>query len=225
MAGANAPQRDRGRIERRLLSQGLLFAGVDEVGRGCLAGPLHAGCVVLDWSRLRKLPSSTRSLIRDSKQLSATQRERILPVIEDISLGRHVASASVEEINELGIVAACFLAMRRAIAGCGAFDVLLVDGKLRISGYDGRQETIVKGDYYCFSIAAASILAKTTRDQFMRQQALVFPNYGFDAHVGYGTKAHFASISKLGICELHRKTFAPIRNHIEAAKSPTLRSR
>ena len=225
MAGAKAPQRDRGRIERRLLSQGLLFAGVDEVGRGCLAGPLHAGCVVLDWSRLCKLPSSTRSLIRDSKQLSVTQRERILPVIQNISLGHHVASASVEEINELGIVAACFLAMRRAIAGCGAFDVLLVDGKLRISGYDGRQETIVKGDYYCFSIAAASILAKTTRDQFMRQQALVFPDYGFDAHVGYGTRAHFASISKLGICELHRKTFAPIRNHIEAAKSTTLQSR
>ena len=224
MAGASAPQQARGRLERQLISQGLLFAGVDEVGRGCLAGPLHAGCVVLDWTCLRKLPTSTRNLIRDSKQLSAAQRQRILPVIKGISLGHHVASASVEEINELGIVASCFLAMRRAIAGCGAFDVLLVDGKLRISGYEGRQETIIKGDYYCFSIAAASILAKTTRDQFMRQQALVFPNYGFDAHVGYGTKAHFASISKLGICELHRKTFAPIRNHIEATKSSNSRS-
>ena len=215
---SNTNLRNRGRLERQLHASGLGFAGVDEVGRGCLAGPVYAACVALDWSKLKKLPSTSRDLIRDSKLLSSAQRERMVPVIEGLSLIYQVESASVEEINQLGIAPASFLAMRRAIQACGEFDVLLVDGKVPLPDYKGRQETIVKGDYLSFSIAAASILAKQERDKFMWQQSKIYPDYGFDNHVGYGTRQHIDSIAKYGICPLHRSRFAPIRNYLETCK-------
>lgn len=215
MARSSAQTSVKGRLERQLFEQNLSFAGVDEVGRGCLAGPVYAGCVVLDWALLTKLPASDLALIRDSKQLSSKQRVSIKPVIEGICKKFSVASASVVEIDRLGILASCFLAMRRAIAQCGRVDLVLVDGKLPIPGYDGDQTAIVKGDAITFSIAAASILAKTARDQLMQEMADIYPGYGFSAHVGYGTKAHLDSIEALGICELHRTSFAPIRQYRE----------
>ncbi len=208
----------KGRLEQRLHNRNLSFAGVDEVGRGCLAGPVFAGCVVLDWTSLKGLDCSELSLIRDSKQLSSKQRAAIAPVIKKISKSWSTASATVAEIDKIGILPACFLAMRRAIASCGQVDLVLVDGKLSIPGYVGDQKTIVKGDSYTFSIAAASILAKTARDELMRQMADIYPGYGFAAHVGYGTKAHLDSIAALGICDLHRTSFAPIRRQCEISQ-------
>lgn len=209
----------QGKIERALLAEGLTPAGLDEVGRGCLAGPVHAGCVILDYQALRRLPRRDRLLIRDSKQLSREQRAAAVPLIHSISRAFGIGSASVDEIEADGIVPATFAAMRRAIAQCTAaiFDVLLVDGKFPLAGYHGRQMPLIRGDSRSFAIAAASILAKEERDAFMRQVgAEQFPSYGFDAHVGYGTAHHRAMIETHGICPLHRRNFAPIRAAVES---------
>lgn len=202
----------RGKIERELRAAGRSFAGVDEVGRGCLAGPVVAGAAVLDMNRVAKLPAAQRRLLRDSKLLTAEQRQSMLPVIQSISISTKVAWASVPEIERIGIAPACFLAIRRAIDLLEAdFDLLLVDGKHPVPGYEGEQRAIIKGDNLCYSIAAAAILAKETRDSYMRQQAELHPHYGFDAHVGYGTRQHLSMIRKHGICALHRRNFDPIR--------------
>ena len=213
-ASAAALTRVRGRLERTFLQAGLSLAGVDEVGRGCLAGPVHAGCAMLDWVKFRRLPSKRRLLIRDSKQLTAKQRGELIPLLSDLCTVWHVASATAEEIDDLGIVAATFLAMRRAIAACNRpIDMLLIDGKWPVPNYDGPQQAVIKGDFLCYSIAAASILAKEVRDSYMHEQAGLFPAYGFESHVGYGTKRHLAMIERYGICPLHRTTFAPIKSY------------
>ena len=214
--------RARGRLERQLLGEGLLVAGVDEVGRGCLAGPVYAAMAVLDFAKVKRLKKAERALLRDSKQLSRQQRAAMVPVIHDVALDWQVASASVEEIDGLGILQANVLAMRRCLALAGSpFDLLLVDGKLPVAGYAGRQQTVVKGDSLCYSIAAASILAKESRDAYMREQAELFPGYGFEQHVGYGTAQHLAMIDRLGVCRLHRRSFEPIRVYVD--DSGTLR--
>ena len=209
----------RGQIEKDLLAAGRTLAGIDEVGRGCLAGPVVAACAVLDYERVASLADADRDLLRDSKTLSAAQRQYMVPIIQEVSLDCHYAFASVEEIERLGIVQANFLAMRRAISQCRSlFDLLLVDGRQKVAGYPGDQLAVVKGDNLCFAIAAAAIMAKEARDQYMRQESLRYPVYGFDAHVGYGTRHHLAMIEKHGICELHRKNFDPIRSMIHAPK-------
>jgi ribonuclease HII len=154
-------------------------------------------------------------MLRDSKLLTRPQRQHMVPIIKDVALDWQVAWASVGEIERLGILQACFLAMRRALTACRAtFDVLLVDGKLPLAGYDGEQRAVVKGDNLCFSIAGAAILAKEARDDFMRAQAAVYPAFGFDEHVGYGTSDHLARIAAHGVCALHRRTFEPVRVHV-----------
>ena len=214
-------QTGRGAVERQLLKAGHTVAGVDEVGRGCLAGPVHAGCAILDWTKFKRLSKAKRALIRDSKQLSAKQRAGLVPLLRDLCEAQHVASASSAEIDQRGIVAATFLAMHRAIAGCQReIGVLLIDGKWPLTAYAGRQQAIIKGDFLCYSIAAASILAKEDRDAYMREQAGLFPAYGFQSHVGYGTKQHLAMIRRHGICPLHRMSFAPIKGQAAAASSP-----
>ncbi len=216
MAGRLRGSRSRGKIEKQYLAQGLSLAGVDEVGRGCLAGPVHAAFAVLDYDKVFRLKPKVRQLIRDSKLLSRDQRAEILPVIQDVALDWQVASASVEEIEDLNIVNASFLAMRRALAQAKhPIDLLLIDGKLKIRGYEGDQRAIIGGDNLCFAIAAAAILAKETRDAHMKSMADVFPNYGFEAHVGYSTARHLDSIARHGICPLHRKTFLRIKNLVE----------
>lgn len=218
MAGRLRDSRSRGKIEREYLAQGLCLAGVDEVGRGCLAGPVHAAFAVLDYAKVFKLKPKVRRLIRDSKLLTRDQRAEIVPTLKEVSLDWHVASASVEEIEALNIVNASFLAMRRALAQAKQpIDLLLIDGKLKIKGYEGNQRAIVGGDNLCFAIAAAAILAKETRDAHMRSMADVFPEYGFDAHVGYSTARHLDSIARHGICPLHRKTFLRIKDRLEQA--------
>ncbi len=178
-----------------------------------MAGPVVAACVVLDYKKLAALDAKTRSKIRDSKTLSALQRFDLLNIIADISLDYAVGTATARDIEGVGILNATFLAMNDAIAQILKVtpDLLLVDGNQNIRGQIIKQQTIVKGDSLCFSIAAASIIAKEHRDHYMREQAAVHPHWGFERHVGYGTAQHIAAIHSHGICHLHRKNFAPIR--------------
>ena len=205
---------EKGRIERHWLAQGLVPAGIDEVGRGCLAGPVVTACVVLDYEKLECLDEKTKAKIRDSKTLSAKQRDEILNLISDISLDSAIGVATAREVESVGILGATFLAMNRSVAGLTKKkpDILLVDGNQSIKGQPIKQQTVVKGDSICFAIAAASIIAKEHRDHYMRQQAEIHPEWGFDRHVGYGTAAHLTAINTHGICHLHRKNFAPIRD-------------
>jgi ribonuclease HII len=204
----------KGVIERQWLDQGFILAGIDEVGRGCLAGPVVTACVALDYNKLAELDEKTKLKIRDSKTLSAKQRDELLALISEISLDFAVGTACAREIETVGILPATFLAMNRAIAGLSKIkpDLILVDGNQSIRGQPIRQQTIVKGDSLCFSIAAASIIAKEHRDQYMRKQSEEHPHWGFERHVGYGTSAHISAINSHGICHLHRRNFAPIRD-------------
>lgn len=206
--------KEKGAIERFWLDQGLDPAGVDEVGRGCIAGPVVAACVMLDYTRLDSLDTKTKARIRDSKTLSAKQRAELIQLIDEISIGKAIGLASEREIEGHGILPATFLAMNRAIDSLKSEKpgVLLVDGNQKIANQTLRQVTVVKGDSLCYSIAAASIVAKEFRDQLMQTQAALHPQWGFDRHVGYGTADHIAAIHSHGICDLHRRNFAPIRD-------------
>jgi ribonuclease HII len=211
----NSPS--KGQIERELLAAGFLPAGVDEVGRGCLAGPVVAACVVLDYDKLWSLSKSTLSRIRDSKTLSSKQRSELIELINGISIDSGIGTACPREIESAGILGATFIAMNRAISRIKTVepDMLLVDGNQKIKDQSINQQTVVKGDSLCFAIAAASILAKEFRDNYMRSRAEDLRFWGFEKHVGYGTAEHLSAIQNHGICELHRKNFAPIRTMIQ----------
>lgn len=207
----------KGALEQKAHTDKQNIAGVDEVGRGCLAGPVYAAAVVLNLAKLFDLDNKTILLIRDSKTLSSKQRSKMLEVIHNISLSFAFGIASILEIEQLGIVGATFLAMRRALAQISCeVHLLLVDGRATLPEYSGAQQALIKGDSLSFSIAAASILAKEARDSFMREQSKEYQEYGFDEHVGYGTKKHLEAIHKYGICNLHRKNFAPIKYLVDA---------
>ncbi|MBP6045141.1 ribonuclease HII [Candidatus Woesebacteria bacterium] len=202
-----------GDIEKKLLLRKKIIVGVDEVGRGALAGPVHAGAVILDFKKLFALDPQSLSLIRDSKSLSRSQREKSVCIVKDIASSYATGEASSQEIEEFGIVPATFLAMRRALKQLNApFNLLIIDGKHPIPDFPHQQISIIGGDRTCYTIAAASILAKETRDPLMREHSLKYPGYGFDSHVGYATRTHLLAIKKLGICSLHRKNFAPLKN-------------
>lgn len=185
-------------------------AGVDEVGRGPWAGPVVAACVILDPKRL---PDGAR----DSKQLSKAKREALFDTITATSLSLGVGVCTPEEIDKHNILGATKLAMRRA------YDVMPV--KPDLAWIDGNQlpglpcpmRTLVKGDSLCLSIAAASIIAKVTRDRMMEELAQEFPHYGWERNAGYGTKAHQDGIAAHGITPHHRRSFAPIRQWLEQA--------
>jgi ribonuclease HII len=206
---ANIPA-EKGMLERKF-ARSLTVVGVDEVGRGCLAGPVYAAAASLCYASLDRLDPASRALIRDSKTLSRSQREKILSVLAEIAVSYAIGVGTVSEIESLGIVGATFLAMRRAISSLSVTPgIVLVDGNRPISDYSGQQKAIVKGDSLCYSIAAASIFAKEARDLYMTEQSAIYPDYGFENHVGYGTKAHMTNIDLFGICPLHRRNFAPI---------------
>lgn len=196
------------------------IAGIDEVGRGCLAGPVFAACVVLDRVRLECLPASERNLIRDSKQLTARQREMVLPVILRIAHGSAFGVGGVTEIERLGIQAATFLAMRRALCLLPPPDLLRVDGRCVVPGIVLAQQAVIGGDRLHAEISAASIVAKVARDKWMTAQAVHYPQYHFERHVGYGTRLHLQKIREHGICALHRRNFAPIKDAIVSAPWP-----
>jgi len=180
-----------------------LVAGVDEAGRGPLAGPVVAAAVILD--DLRPIAG-----LNDSKKLSAARREKLFDEIRAKALCCSIAQASVEEIDEINILQATLLAMRRAVEGLRLKPAkVLVDGN-RLPVLDVLAEAIVKGDATVPAISAASILAKVTRDRWCAELDAQYPQYGFATHKGYGTAEHLAALLAHGACPEHRKTFAPV---------------
>lgn len=187
--------------ELRLASgKKVLLCGVDEAGRGPLAGPVCAAAVILPENL--EIPG-----LDDSKKLSAKKREELYDVISDSALTFGIAFASVEEIEKYNILNATFLAMSRAIEELDPVpDLALIDGN-RSSGIRFPTRCIVKGDARCADISAASVLAKVTRDRVMCDLAELYPQYGFDSHKGYGTAAHYAAIREFGPSPVHRLSF------------------
>lgn len=180
-----------------------LMAGVDEAGRGPLAGPVVAAAVILD--DLRPIMG-----LADSKKLNALRRERLYDEIRAKALCCSIALATAEEIDTLNILQATMLAMKRAVGGLRLRpNKVLVDGN-RLPALDILAEAIVKGDALVPSISAASILAKVYRDRWCAEYHKQFPQYGFDGHKGYGTAEHLAALREHGACPQHRKSFAPV---------------
>ena len=189
-------------IENGLYDQGVpSICGVDEAGRGPLAEPVCAAAVVLP--RGLVIPG-----LADSKKLSEKQRERLFDEIRAQAVTYGVAFATVEEIEERNILQATFLAMDRAMRQLEPLPALaLIDGNRSADFFPVESRCIVKGDAKCASVAAASILAKVTRDRYMREMAEQYPMYGFERHKGYGTAAHREALLRYGPCEIHRKSF------------------
>lgn len=180
-----------------------LIAGVDEAGRGPLAGPVVAAAVILD-------ARNPIEGLADSKTLTAARREKLFDQICARSLCCSIASASVEEIDRLNILQATMLAMRRAVLGLRLTPIkVLVDGN-RLPVLEVLAEAIVKGDALIPAISAASILAKVHRDRWCAELHIQFPQYGFAAHKGYGTEQHMAALREHGACPEHRRSFAPV---------------
>lgn len=177
-----------------------LICGVDEAGRGPLAGPVCAAAVILPKGLV--IPG-----LNDSKKLSDKRRRELFPIIQQEAVSFGIAFASQEESDEINILQATFLAMRRAIDQLDPKpDFALIDGN-RETDFGVPCKTVIKGDSLSANIAAASVLAKVTRDNWMIEAAEKYPGYGFEIHKGYGTKAHYAALEKLGPCAIHRRTF------------------
>lgn len=180
-------------------------AGVDEVGRGCLFGPVYAGAVVIAAEAIGPLQAQG---LTDSKKLSSRLRAALVPLIQQAVTAWAIGQAGAGEIDRLGIRGATERAMLRALARLPhPPSLLLVDGVLPLRGWAGEQRTLVGGDLRNAAIAAASVLAKEARDGRMRQLALRYPGYGLERHMGYGTEAHRQAILRLGITPLHRRSF------------------
>ena len=188
-------------IEDECRAQGYtVICGVDEAGRGPLAGPVCAAAVILP-DHL-ELPG-----LNDSKKLSDKKRRELFPLIKEQAIAYGIGLASEKEIDEINILQATYLAMERALAQLeGKADLALIDGN-RAKDFGLPVKTVVKGDSLSASIAAASILAKVTRDDLMEAYAEEFPGYGFEIHKGYGTKAHYAALTEKGPSPIHRMTF------------------
>ena len=193
-------------FERELWPSYRYIAGLDEAGRGALAGPVCVGAVILPNDDL--LLSQTLSGARDSKQLTPRKRFQLAPRIKETALTWGIGFASAEEIDDLGIVPATRLAATRALEALASFpNYLLTDFRLELPELDLSQTAIVKGDQRSLSIAAASILAKTARDEMMIKLDSHYPEYGFSYHKGYGTFRHRSKIAVLGYSPIHRKSF------------------
>ena len=192
---------DMWEIENGLHSQGFeLICGVDEAGRGPLAGPVCAAAVILP--RNAEIPG-----LNDSKKLSDKKRRELFPLIKDLALAYSIVMVDEKTIDEINILQATFRAMEQAVEQLEKTpDYILVDGN-KLPQLTIPAKAVVHGDSLSASIAAASVLAKVTRDDFMLEQAKTYPEYGFDIHKGYGTKAHTAAILEHGPCPIHRTTF------------------
>jgi ribonuclease HII len=182
----------------------LLVAGVDEAGRGPLAGPVTAAAVILD-------PAHPVAGIADSKQLSPGRREELEPLIKQAAIAWAVASAGVDEIDVLNILQASLLAMKRAVEALAAApELVLVDGN-RCPSLACAAEAVVRGDASVPVIGAASILAKVSRDRELERLDALYPAYGFARHKGYPTREHLGALQQHGPCEIHRRSFGPVR--------------
>lgn len=188
-------------------------AGIDEAGRGPLAGPVVAACVIfkpdlsaddLEFSELKK--------IKDSKKLNFKTREELYKTIINECLDFGVGICDHETIDRINILQATFLAMKKALSALKQKpDYILVDGNFIIPNCSYRQEAVIAGDAAVFTIASASIIAKVARDRIMLEMHKQYPDYGFDKHKGYGTKFHTQQLKKYGPCEIHRRSFRPVR--------------
>ncbi len=188
-------------IENNYFAQGItVICGVDEAGRGPLAGPVCAAAVILP--KNLELPG-----LNDSKKLTDKKRRELFPLIKEQATAYGIGLASEQEIDEINILQATYLAMERALTQLTVRpELALIDGN-RSKDFGVPVQTVVKGDSLSASIAAASILAKVTRDDIMLELAKEYPQYGFDIHKGYGTKAHYAALTELGPSPIHRMTF------------------
>lgn len=192
----------------------MIIVGIDEVGRGCWAGPLVAGAVAL---------GAPIEGLRDSKKLSKKQREKLAPLIHEQALAVGIGWVTPEELDISGITMAVKMAMERALVQLRAnygeeremFHAVIVDGNINYLPDEPLAEAVVKADDTVPAVSAASIVAKVARDQYMEQMALTHPAYGFERHVGYGTAAHIAALAAHGVTPLHRLSFAPIRKIVE----------
>ena len=188
-------------IEDRQYADGVqTICGIDEAGRGPLAGPVCAAAVILP-------PHCQLPGLNDSKKLSDKRRRELFPIICDQTLAYGIGFATEQEIDERNILQATFLAMERALGQLAVKpDLVLIDGN-REKNFGIPVKTVVKGDSLSANIAAASILAKVSRDDFMIHQAAQYPRYGFEIHKGYGTRAHYAALEQYGPCPIHRMSF------------------
>lgn len=188
-------------IENEYREKGFnIICGVDEAGRGPLAGPVYAAAVILP-------PDCVIEGLNDSKKLTEKKREALFDEIKEKALAYGIASADEKEIDEINILNATFLAMKRAIASLSVRpDLALIDGNQK-PHTDIEEVTAIKGDAKSMSIAAASVLAKVSRDRFMLEMAEKYPQYEFARHKGYGTKLHYERIAQYGVCDIHRRTF------------------
>lgn len=195
------------KLEKKLWLEGFKnVVGVDEAGRGPLAGPVVAGAVLIHNE------AQVVEGVADSKKLSEKKREGLFETIKTKSSGWGVGIVDSFEIDSIGIQEAVRLAMIRAISSIDDIDYIIADGK-NVSLIDGyTMDRITKGDMLHYSISAASILAKVTRDRLMIEYSKQYPNYFFEKHMGYGTKLHIESINTYGICDIHRKSFEPIKS-------------
>lgn len=194
-----------------------LIVGVDEAGRGPWAGPVVAGAAILN---PETLPPDLIAGLDDSKKLKAEKREALLEMLENSDAVLGVGLATAEEIDALNILQATFLAMRRAVADLGVTpDFALIDGNKIPPDLPCAAAAVIKGDGLSLSIAAASIVAKVTRDRIMIDLDRTYPGYGWGSNAGYGTKAHQQGLATLGVTPEHRKSFAPIRKILSPTDS------
>jgi ribonuclease HII len=196
-------------MEQSLWKQGLLrVAGVDEAGLGCLAGPVVAAAVLLP------LECEMLAGVRDSKLLSASQRSRLFEPICLSAIAIGIGTATVQEIEQVNVLQASYLAMQRALVRIAPYDHALVDGR-PVKVDLGSHTAIIDGDATCYAIACASIIAKVRRDRFMQRLAKRYPGYGWERNAGYGTQHHLSAIKTLGITPHHRRTYAPVQRAIQ----------
>ena len=188
-----------------MVSENNNIAGIDEVGKGCLFGPVFAGAVILSKTNESKLLSKG---LKDSKKLSPRQRHNLVPLIKGNSIAWSIGQASAREIDSIGIREATEKAMLRALEKFSSPpDLILVDGILPIRLWPGKQKTQVRGESHFASIAAASVLAKETRDELIKRLARTYNCYGLEKNKGYGTEIHRTNLIKEGATKLHRKSF------------------
>lgn len=196
------------REEASLFRQGYsLVAGLDEVGRGPLAGPVVAGIAILS----PRPKGRWVSLVRDSKQLTAAQREYVLPYLQEVALALQVGICSPREVDQRGIVEATRMAMQRALNSLPLLPQYLLVDALSLPAVAIPQKAIIHGDALVLSIAAASIVAKVTRDRLMAEEEAAHPGYGFAQHKGYATRQHLRNLRRLGPCPIHRFSFSPVK--------------
>ena len=210
---ANRPSLAR---EFELLSAGhTLVAGLDEAGRGALAGPVVAAAVILPLERF----DLARVLegVRDSKQLSPVARQRWAVEVRRVARAVGIGESSAEEVDRIGLLPATRLAMQRALSALGSPPTYLLIDHLRLSDLDLPQDAITRGDQTVLSIAAASVIAKVARDRVMDELGFRYPGYGFQRHKGYGTSEHRRALARFGICPEHRRSYAPVRLVLNAS--------